>query len=432
MVERDLAQQIIPYLTRKEYVAIVGPRQAGKTTFLEIITQMLVRDVHIPAGNIHTVTFEDRRVLHQFESDPVAFVESFPRQDEKSVLCLMLDEFQYADEGGQKLKLIYDTKKNVKVIITGSSSLEIKAQVGKYMVGRVLTFQMYPFNFGEYLNSRNARVARMYDTGSEVVAQWLRGERAGVTPGEDPFYAEMVSMYDNYCVWGGYPAVALSGSDQEKMKVLADIYNNYVLKDVRGLMELDSERNLFLLSRHLAVQSGQIVVYANLAQAAMLDFRQVKKHLAILFETYVCAEVSPYFTNRQKELVKNPKIYFYDTGFRNYLVENMVAPENRPDGGSLVENQVFIRLNQLKNEMTHIHFWRTKAGAEVDFVLKQNERLIPVEVKYAAFSEPKIPRGMLSFIHSFAPERGLVLTKNYWGKRKIGNTDILLAPVYYL
>lgn len=432
MIERDLAQQIMPYLARKEYVAIVGPRQAGKTTFLEIIKKIFVREVHIPAGNIHTVTFEDRRFLHQFESDPVAFVESFPRQDEKSPLVLMLDEFQYADEGGQKLKLIYDTKKNVKVIITGSSSLEIKAEVGKYMVGRVLTFQMYPFNFGEYLKSRNARVAHMYDKGSEVVAQWLRGERASVKPGEDPFYAELIRNYDSYCVWGGYPAVALSGNDQEKMKVLADIYNNYVLKDVRGLMELDSERNLFLLSRHLAVQSGQIVVYANLAQTAMLDFRQVKKNLAILYETYVCAEVSPYFTNRQKELVKNPKIYFYDTGFRNYLVENMAAPENRPDGGSLVENQVFIRLNQVKNEMTHIHFWRTKAGAEVDFVLKQNERVIPVEVKYASFSEPDIPRGMMSFIHSFSPERGIVLTKNYWGERKVGTTHILFAPVYYL
>ncbi len=431
MIERDLAERIKPYLGRKEFLAIVGPRQAGKTTFLEMLKEHLIRIAGVPPRNIHSVTFEDRRLLNQFESDPVAFVESFPVENIKHKTWLLLDEFQYAEEGGQKLKLIFDTIKNIKIIITGSSSLEIKAQVGKYMVGRVLTFHLYPFSFKEYLKSKSRRMENLYAKGADVIDSWLAEKRVAVKQSEDPFCEEMIRHYERYCVWGGYPAVVLARNDNERTKILGDIYSNYVLKDIKGLLELDTERNLYLLSRHLAVQSGQIVVFKNLAQAAMLDFRQLKKHLAVLEETYVCSEVIPFFTNRQKELVKNPKIYFYDTGFRNYLVENMTGPEQRSDGGSLVENAVFLRLHQHKSEMAHIHFWRTKAGAEVDFIIKQNEKAIPVEVKYTSYAEPRIPRGMMSFIESFKPKRGILLTKNYWGIAKTGNTEILFAPVCY-
>jgi predicted AAA+ superfamily ATPase len=432
MIERDIAAKIEPYLERKEFLAVIGPRQSGKTTFLEMLRVHLVKHGKVPPGNIHSATFEDRRLLNQFENDPVSFVESFPVQDEKKKVWLFLDEFQYAEEGGQKLKLIYDTIKNVKIVITGSSSLEIKAQVGKYMVGRVLSFHLYPFNFNEFLRSKGKRFNNVYDKGSAVIKNWLSGKKAVVKKGEDPFYAEMIRQYERYCVWGGYPAVVLSKNDNEKIKVLGDIYNNYVLKDIKGLLELDTEKNLYLLSRHLAVQSGNIVVYNNMAQAALLDFRQLKKHMAVLQETYICSEISPFFSNRLKELVKNPKVYFYDMGFRNYLVENMAVPENRPDGGALVENAVFVKLNQLKGDMTHIHFWRTKAGAEVDFIIKQNNKVTPIEVKYTAYSELKVPRGMLSFIEAFKPERGILFTKNYWGIAKAGNTEILFAPVYYL
>ncbi len=95
-------------------------------------------------------------------------------------------------------------------------------------------------------------------------------------------------------------------------------------------------------------QAGNIVVYQNLGQASRLDYRQTRNHLNILAETFICTEVKPFFRNRQKELSKNPKIFFYDKGFRNSLMENMNSLDKRPDSGSIIENTVFIRLNKKK------------------------------------------------------------------------------------
>ena len=100
------------------------------------------------------ITFEDRKLLMQFERDPIGFVNSYIQKNAKRNY-LMIDEFQYAENGGQRLKFIYDTIKNVKIFITGSSSLDIKTKVGKFMVGKILNFRLYPFNFREYKTTRN-------------------------------------------------------------------------------------------------------------------------------------------------------------------------------------------------------------------------------------------------------------------------------------
>lgn len=433
LIKRGLLEEVKPFLKRKEYIAIVGPRQAGKTTFLEIIKEYLLKEEKVPQELITIISFEDRKLLRQFEDDPAAFMQSFfPAQTNKTIY-IMLDEFQYAEEGGQKLKLIYDTVKNLKIILTGSSSLEIKAQVGKYMVGRVLTFHLHPLDFSEILQTKDIRFERIYRQEHGFLCSWLF-ENAGYNhkTGQDQFYEDMVKYFKQYCIWGGYPAVVLAPDDKQRYKLLGDIYNNYILKDIKGLLELATERNLFLLSQYLATQIGSITVYQNVGQAAGLDFRRLKKHMNILNETFICGELSPFFTNRQKELTKNPKIYFMDMGFRNYLIDNMNDIDKRPDSGAIVENVSYIRLKEMREETGKINFWRTKAGAEVDFVLKIKGGIVPLEVKFSQFETNKISRSLASFIDSFKPQRALVLTRNYWGKSKKDDTEILFAPVYYL
>jgi len=434
IIQRNLLNQIKQFINRNEFIAICGPRQAGKTTFLQLIIEHLTTDAKIKSEHIHFVTFENRILLHQFETDPLAFVRSYISAESKTAQFLFIDEFQYAEDGGQKLKLIYDTAKNVKIIITGSSSLEIKAQVGKYMVGRILTFHLYPFSFREMLHTGGNRLVNLYDEKHEIINRWLSsGKTPETANGKDAFSSEMLQWYEQYCIWGGYPAVVLSSSPQVKAKVLGELYTNYVLKDIKGLLELATEKNLFLLSRFLAAQMGNIVVYHNLGQAAGLDFRQLKKHLNVLSETFVCGEIRPYFTNKTKELSKSPKIYFYDNGFRNYLIENMSPLVNRPDGGATVENSVFIRLGELMDNHGTLNFWHTKTGAEVDFVLNRGDgAIMPIEVKYSPFDAPRTTRSFTSFIQSFKPARGIILTKDFWGTTEQHNCQILFAPVYYL
>jgi predicted AAA+ superfamily ATPase len=432
IIQRDLIQKIEPFLHRKEFIAITGPRQSGKTTFLEIIKDYLFKELKVNKDSISTITFEDRKLLVQFEQDPISFIYSYIPQNLNQRFYLMIDEFQYAQEGGQKLKLIYDTIKNIKIIITGSSSLDIKAHVGKFMVGRILNFYLYPFNFREYLRVHNNRLERLYSQyNSHCLDCLFKGKQPGIKRGEDIFHEEFRRTYEKFCIWGGYPEIVLGKSEIERNKLLTDIYNNYILKDIKTLLELPTERNLFLLSQYLATQIGNIIVYQNLTQASGLDYRKLKNHLNILEETFISSVVRPFFKNRQKELSKNPKVYFRDLGFRNNLMENMNDLDKRSDTGAIVENSVFIRLKELCEGINKINFWRTKAGAEVDFIVHIKDRTIPIEVKYANFNSEKISRSLISFIDSFNPEYGMVLTKNYWGFAEKNKTKVFFLPIYY-
>jgi len=432
LIYRDLLEEVIYYLKRKEYIAIVGPRQSGKTTLLEMLKEYLIEEGHAEKEMVQTVTFEDRRLLAEFEADPGAFLRSYFSSSEQKGY-FFIDEFQYAENGGQKLKLLFDTNKNIKIIITGSSSLDIKAQAGKYMVGRILTFHLYPFNFAECLRAENPRSENIYRNGHQRIQAWMQGERIGSVKSEkDIFLEEMIGRYEQYCVWGGYPAVVLSDTDREREKILSAILNGYIMKDIKTLLELATDSNLLSLSRYLAVHAGNLINYQKLGEASSLNYRQVKKHLNILKATMICREVKPFFKNRQKELTKNPKIFFFDTGFRNSLMENMNSLEKRSDKGAVVENAVFIRLAEMSKGQSTIHFYRTKAGAEVDFIYRAKGAAMPVEVKFSSMNREKVSRSFAGYARSFEPSRGIILTKDFWGRTKTEKTDILFAPVYYL
>lgn len=433
IIKRNLLNVIEPFLKRKEFISIVGPRQSGKTTFLNILRDYLIEN-GIEEDNINIITFENRKLLSQFEKNPVDFIKSYINKHEDKTIYFMLDEFQYVKEGGQKLKLIYDTVENVKVIITGSSSLELKAEVGKYMVGRLLTFHLYPFNFQEVLRSRDRRFENIYkNEHNKILDKVFNKKDIKIKNGKDNFVNEMVEIYENYCIWGGYPMVALSQNKAEKEKVLTDIFNNYILKDVKGLLELTTDENLLTLARHLAAQIGNTVVWQNLGQKSKLNFKQLKKHVKILEETFICQRIKPFFKNRQKELVKNPKIYFIDPGFRNNLTENSAPLDRRSDSGFVVENSVFIQLMQLVERISgRMNFWRKKSGPEVDFIIRNEGKVIPVEIKFSSFSEPKLSSSFISFINSYKPELGLILTKDFWGEIEKNSTKIVFAPVYYM
>jgi predicted AAA+ superfamily ATPase len=119
-------------------------------------------------------------------------------------------------------------------------------------------------------------------------------------------------------------------------------------------------------------------------------------------------------------------------GFRNSLVENMNGLAKRSDSGAVIENAVFIRLNELCKGINKLNFWRTKAGAEVDFVLHAGGDIIPVEVKYSKFEREKASRSFTNFVESFNPSRGVVLTRDFRGKMTVAKTEVFLMPVYYL
>ena len=247
---------------------------------------------------------------------------------------------------------------------------------------------------------------------------------------QDVFASRFLKFFDSFIVWGGFPAVVLAASKKEKQKILNDLYNTYVLKDIKGLLELATDRNLMKLAEFLAGQVGNLLVYQNLSRISQLDYRKLMEHLTILKETYVIDTVSPFYTNVQKELAKIPKVYFLDTGLRNILLQNAVGLSKRPDAGSLVENYVYVKLKNITEDTVKINFWRTKAGAEVDFVLRYEGEIVPIEVKFGKGEGLNVTKSFLAFLHAHKPKRGLVLTRDYYGFKDVAGCKVLFWPVY--
>jgi len=237
----------------------------------------------------------------------------------------------------------------------------------------------------------------------------------------------LTERLEEYLIFGGYPAAVLSAGAGEKKKVLEGIYDKYLLKDIKDLLRLATDNELDRLGKFLAGQIGNIIKYQELAVASGLNYKELKKHLNILNKTYVISLVAPFFTNKRTELVKNPKVYFNDLGLRNYSLADWRAAGSRNDLGALAENYGFILLKNIFSR--GVKYWRTKAKAEVDFVIEKEQTVYPVEIKY--ISKRLIGKSLFSFIEKFNPPVALILTKDYLGEEKINKTTVKFMPLAY-
>jgi len=428
-LNRKLTKEIKKWLERKEIIAIKGPRQAGKTTILKILKDYLIAQKKISLGNIVYITFEDRDILDGFSKNPKEYVNSFLTKESNTKLYFLIDEFQYLEDGGQKLKLLYDTYENIKFIITGSSSLEITEHTAKYLVGRVFSFNLYQFSFWEYLQTKSKNLQNVYEGASKKIDDFLdKGKSFSVI--EDIFAKDFSRFLEEFVIYGGYPEVIKTKDAEAKRIILKNIYDTYIAKDIVGLLRIKDISGFRAIVSLLANQMGNLLNLHTLASDSGSYFRQLKQYLSILEETFIIRNLRPYFKNRTTELKKNPKVYFVDTGLRNWTINNFNKFELRADRGNLIENVVLASLYQKREE--EIRYWRTLGQAEVDFILRLPENTIPVEVKYSSMKYPEITRSLKNFISAYKPPRVLILTKGFWGKAKVGHTEVAFAPLWYM
>lgn len=412
-IQRELEETIKSFLKRREILAIIGPRQAGKTTLLEHLFSKLKKE-----KKVEFLTFERERDLALFEN-----IEDF-KEYYKDYQVLIIDEFHYAKNGGKKLKYLFDTTK-IKFIISGSSSLELTFETGKYLVGRMFKFLLYPFSFREFLLAKDKRLFNLLSSRfKEIIFYKVDSKKIF---GQEINY-RIRKYFEEYLVFGGYPALVLAKTKEEKIKILESILENYLLRDIKGLLNLKTKGELLKLSEFLSTQISNLLNYQELSNVSNLKYKEVITYLEILENTFIIDLLKPFYKNPRTELVKTPKVYFLDNGFRNYLISDFKEIEKRNDFGQLVENFVFSALK--RKEVGKINFWRTKSKAEIDFILQKEGEIIPLEVKYSPL--PSIGKSFYSFIEKFSPQCGYILTQGFAEIKKIKNTKVYFVPVYYL
>lgn len=419
-IERELYPQILDWLKEREIVAVAGPRQAGKTTLLLRLKE------HLQNQNAVLLNFEDSEILKSFSRSPREFIELYAKKGEKSYF--LLDEFQYVKNAGKILKLLFDEYPKIKFIITGSSSLKIR-QIASFLVGRVVFFYLYPLSFAEYLSYKDGALYQLWLKFNQAFKSFL-GEKPESLP-TLLFEDRLLKSLENYITFGGYPAIVTSDPDKKGGR-LQGLVETYIEKDIIKFLQIGNYLEFRDFTGLLASRIGNLVNYSSLGRDAALSYREVKKFLGALEKTFVVRRVAPYFTNKASEIRKAPKVYFVDSGLRNCLTDDFRDLAPRPDKGALAENFVFQNL-LYRRETEKLNFWRTRQGAEVDFILKSRGELIPIEVKYQNFSGPKLSRSFKNFL-KLHPEltKGVVLTKDFVGTSQFGETHILFLPIYFV
>ncbi|OGE91833.1 MAG: hypothetical protein A3C85_02585 [Candidatus Doudnabacteria bacterium RIFCSPHIGHO2_02_FULL_48_21] len=414
-IHRQIETELRPFLERKEAVALLGPRQAGKTTLMRHIAEEWEKN----GKKVKFITLEKRSDLELFQDSIEDFKSLVEDYD-----CVIIDEFQYAKDGGQKLKYLYDTT-GIKFIISGSSSLELRFQTGKYMVGRLFDFKLLPFSFREFLSVADTELFVLLNKQIDPASFLRFHAKKGFGPAINK---RLAGRLEDYIVYGGYPAVVLSKTGSEKQKVLESIIEKYLLRDIKGLLNLATDDDLIRLSKFLSTQVGGLINFNELSNASGLNYKSVLQHLNILERTFIIELIRPFFTNRRTELVKNQKNYFVDLGVRNFLISDFRRLEKRDDAGSVMENYAYNLLSRLLPS-SKMKYWRTKSGAEVDFVVETEGGVCPIEVKYA--STRIVGKSFYSFIEKFKPKVGVILTKDFWGEEKIGKATVKFIPLSY-
>ncbi len=419
---RDILLDLNKWINRREAYAIKGPRQSGKTTILKQLQKSLSEK------KVIFLNFEDPDILESFEANPKEYISSY--MTSKDPYFFLMDEYQYVKNCGKTLKFLYDTFENVKFIVTGSSSLELCGDMAKFLVGRVFFFEVFPFSFHEFLTTKDSRLANIYQEKNRQIKQFMLIGSSQNIETADIFHKEFISPLNEFLTFGGYPAVVTAQDAETKRIILKNIYDTYVSKDVIEFLRVSDPSKYRCIARTLAALTGKILNFNEVSKTCQSYYKETKKTISTLQETYITQLIQPFHKNPLTELKKNPKVYFYDTGLRNYILNNFNPLEKRTDAGNLAENHVFLALRNSFPDKT-INYWRTTNKAEVDFIINLDDEIVPVEAKYQVFQKPKISRSFRSFIETYKPKKALIATKDYWAIEKIENTTVLFAPMYY-
>ncbi|MFH1392162.1 MAG: ATP-binding protein [bacterium] len=406
IVKRELLDKVARHLEQKEMTIILGPRQVGKTVLLGQLQSWLQKTKKISP---ELILYYNLDIIKDWEivQDQTKFIEFLKTRSIKQKIYVFIDEAQTVQNPGKFYKGIYDSNLNIKLVLTGSSALEFASQIKESLAGRKRIFYLYPFSFAEFLSAKNKKLYQAHEN-------------------------ELKDLFKEYIIWGGYPRVAISTTNDEKQSVLSDIYSSYIEKDIIGFLKIKNKTKFNKLIKLLAGQIGQLINIDELAANTELDRDTVYRYIKALEETYIISILTPYFRNPRQEIIKNPKVYFIDNGMRNYLLDDFKGTEIRQDRESLFENSIFKELFLLKQEQLFgLHFWRTRQGAEVDFVIERGQKLIPVEAKFDLKSA-KSSSGLRSFVKKYKPANGFIINLGLQEITKIEKPDIHFIQPYNL
>lgn len=356
--KRKIVDELIKYLKTDDIIVLHGARQVGKTYILYWLKEYLEKKGHKP----YYIDLEDSRLVKILNLGVGEFITHLKEEgywaDGQKKIFVFIDEIQYLENPSEFLKLVADHHKDIKLIVSGSSSFEIKSKFKDSLVGRTVNFEIFNLSFEEFLLFKD-----YYFNKNEIITEKKTNE--------------LKLLFASYALYGGYPKIVLTEEIDLKAKYLQQIIDTYVKKDIRDLARVKDIEKFNKLIEVLAAQSGQLLNIAELSNTCKISKQTIEKYLFILENTYIIKLMRPFHKNIRSELFKTPKIFFYDSGLTQILWLKELQKEII---GSVFETSVYAELVK-KYGRESVYYWRTKDKKEIDFILKDKNKIIPLEVK---------------------------------------------------
>ena len=354
-VKRIAEQTLARLLDGSKVGMILGARQVGKTTLVE----------HGLAGRRAVflnfdVEIDKRRFLAAAAMPPADGLKSFGNPE-----VLVVDEAQRLPEAARVVKGWYDSRLPVKILLLGSSRLNLLDQAAESLTGRNEKLFLPPLVFEEALRSQG-----WYAEG--YPHEILR----------EQFSAPLRVFLMQLLAFGSYPEIVLA---EDKPRLLRHLSSDYLWKDILQTGLVKSPDLIKRLLTLLAHQAGNEISTHELATQLQMARPTVERYLDLLEQTYVIFRLPSFSTNPRKEIARNKKVFFWDTGIRNALLNAFSTEELRPDIGALWENWVIAeaaKYNLLRGDSSELFFWRSRAKSEVDLLIRTGDRLQAFEIKW--------------------------------------------------
>ena len=340
------------YLKPNKALIIYGPRRVGKTTLLQNFLKHTKLKFKLDSGdNIqtqHTLSTSDfNKILVYYEGYEL----------------IAIDEAQNIPDIGKALKIIVDQIPGIKVIATGSSSFELSGQVGEPLTGRKKTLILYPMSQYELVSKYNKY--------------------------------ELNEKLEDFLIFGLYPEVVQSQKRAEKIDIITEIANSYLLKDILVFERVKSSRLLLDLLKLLSFQVGSEASFSELATTLGADVKTIQRYIDLLEKAFVIIKLGAFSRNLRNEITNKNKYYFLDNGIRNAVIAQFNNLEQRNDTGALWENFIFterLKYRSYSSIYSNNYFWRTYEGQEIDLVEEREGKLFGFEFKWSNLKKIKPPK----------------------------------------
>jgi len=366
MVKRLIEKKIIDALSQKKAAIVMGARQIGKTTMLHQLFD--------GKSDVLWLNGDDPDVQSVLDNVTSTRWRAIIGQNK----TLILDEAQYIENIGIKLKLITDQLSDIQLIATGSSSFDLANKINEPLTGRKREIMLFPLSFAEMTNHHG-----------------LLDERR---------------LLLHRLVFGSYPEVVSSFGNEKQ--VLKELINSYLYKDILKWERIRKPDKIVKLLQALAFQVGQLVSYNELGQICGLDSKTIEQYIILLEQSYILFRLSAFSRNLRNELKNSRKIYFWDNGIRNALVSNFNPVELRNDTGALWENfMISERIKKLSYDDLWVNnwFWRTQQQQEIDYIEEGDGKISAFEFKWNPEAKTKTPT---SFLEAYPNSSLMVVHRN--------------------